>query len=76
MDEIEISSVQKYLRRKFANDKISLKDRAQTDGSVEVSVDGEHIGVIYRAEEDDETSYAFHMAILEFDLTEGEEKED
>lgn len=68
MNDSELKSVEKYLRRKFGNDKISLKDRTQTDESVEVSVDGEFIGVIFRDEEDDEVSYAFHMAILEIDL--------
>jgi hypothetical protein len=40
------------------------------DGSVEVSLGQEFIGVIYRDvdEDDGEVSYAFHMAILEMDL--------
>ncbi len=70
MNDSEMKSVEQYLQRKFGNDKITLKERIQSDGSVEVSVDGEFIGVIFRDEEDDEVSYAFHMAILEFDLTE------
>lgn len=69
MNDSELKSVQKYLRRKFGNNKILLKDRIQTDESVEVSVDGEFIGVIFRDDEDGEISYAFHMAILEIDLT-------
>ncbi len=70
MNDSEMKSVEQYLQRKFGNDKITLKERIQSDGSVEVSVDGEFIGVIFRDEEDDEVSYAFHMVILEFDLTE------
>jgi hypothetical protein len=35
-----------------------------------VHVNGEFIGVIFKDEEDGETSYAFNMAILEMDLPE------
>ena len=37
---------------------------------MEVLVNGEFIGVIFRDEEDGEISYAFNMAILEMDLPE------
>jgi hypothetical protein len=68
LNDSEISRVQKYLRDKFGNKNIRLHDRTQTDGSVEVSLGDEFIGVIYRDEEDGEISYAFHMSILDMDL--------
>ena len=70
MDESEIRRLQTYLRDKFGNGKIKLKDRIQTDGSLEVAIDDEFIGIIYRDEEEGEVSYAFNMAILDFDLPE------
>ena len=68
MDEIEMARVQKYLREKFSNDQITLRDRTQSDGSVEVNIGDEFIGVLYRDVEDGDVSYDFNMAILEFDL--------
>lgn len=65
----ELLRVESYLRRKFGNNTISLKE--QKDGSCEVSLGDEFIGVVYRDDEDDEVSYDFHMAILDIDLDEG-----
>jgi hypothetical protein len=70
VDESEIRRLQTYLRDKFGNGKIKLKDRIQTDGSLEVAIDDEFIGIIYRDEEEGEVSYAFNMAILDIDLAE------
>jgi hypothetical protein len=63
----EIWRIEKYLRNLFRLDTISLIERAKSD-SVEVHVAGEFIGVIFKDEEEGETSYAFNMAILEMDL--------
>jgi hypothetical protein len=63
----EIWRLEKYLRNLFRLDTITVIERAQAD-SVEVHVGGEFIGVIFKDEEDGETSYAFNMAILEMDL--------
>lgn len=68
MTEDELRRVQAYLRDKFGNPKIRLRDRTQSDESVEVFVGDEFIGVIYRDEEDGEVSYDFNMAILAYDL--------
>jgi hypothetical protein len=65
----EIWRLEKYLRNLFRLDTITLIERPQPD-SVEVHVGGEFIGVIFKDEEDGETSYAFNMAILEMDLPE------
>lgn len=64
----EIARLQAYLRRKFDNALITLKERSKTDDSVEVQLGDEFIGVIYKDTEEGETSYAFNMAILDIDL--------
>jgi len=63
----EIWRVEKYLRNLFRLDTITLVPRNKED-SVEVHIGGEFIGVVYKDEEEGETSYAFNMAILEMDL--------
>jgi hypothetical protein len=68
----ELLRVEQYLRAKFANNAISLKD--QNEESCEVLIGDEFIGVLFRDEEDGELSYAFHMAILEMDLDEADGK--
>jgi hypothetical protein len=66
----EIWRIEKYLRNLFRLDTITLQERPKQQDSVEVHVAGEFIGVIFKDEEDGETSYAFQMAILEMDLPE------
>ena len=68
MDDSEIARVQKYLQDKFSNTNFNLKERPQSDGSVEVYLADEFIGVIYKDDEDGDVSYDFNMSILEFDL--------
>lgn len=68
MTKIEIIRIEKYLRRLFGNTTITLEERPRQNDSVEVNIDGEFIGVIYRNEEEGEVSYDFNMAILEMDL--------
>lgn len=64
----EIARLQKYLQEKFANPRIALTERREAKDSVEVNLGGEFIGVIYKDEDDGETSYDFNMAILSADL--------
>jgi DNA-binding transcriptional regulator LsrR (DeoR family) len=66
----EIWRLEKYLRNLFRLDTITIVERPKQADSVEVQVAGEFIGVIFKDEEDGETSYAFNMAILEMDLPE------
>ena len=48
---------------------IQVRQRPQEDGSAEVYIGDEFIGVLFRDDEDeDETAYQFQMAILDFDL--------
>ncbi len=68
MDDPELARVQKYLQNKFGNQNIRLRERMQSDGSVEVYLDEEFIGVIYKDEEEGDISYDFNMSILEIDL--------
>lgn len=56
------------MRRLFGNRNINLVARDKKDDSVEVMMGEEFIGVIFKDDEDDDTSYAFNMAILEMDL--------
>jgi hypothetical protein len=63
----EIDRLQSYLQRKFGQPGLSMRSR-QTNDSLEVLLNGEFIGVVYKDEEDGEISYDFNMAILDIDL--------
>lgn len=63
----EMSRVQTYLQTRFKNNGFAVKGR-KTDDSIEVYLDNEFLGVLYKDEEDGETSYDFNMAILDIDL--------
>ena len=64
----EAARIQAYLQKKFGNKEITLRARERNNDSAEVLLAGEFMGVIYKDEEDGETSYDFNMAILEMDL--------
>jgi len=64
----ESDKLQSYLRDKFGNQNITLSPRAKAEDSVEVSINGEFIGIIYKDTDEGETSYDFNMAILDIDL--------
>ena len=66
----EIKRLEKYLRDTFGNQNINLRERSNAGDSLEVLLGGEFIGVIYKDAEEDDISYDFNMAILEFDLPE------
>lgn len=68
MTDEEQARVQKYLRDKFGNTDISLRERPQADGSVEVYIGEEFVGIIYKDDEEGDVSYDFNMSILELDL--------
>ena len=67
-NKAEIARLQSYMREKFANPKLTLSERKEVKDSVEVTLGGEFIGVIYKDEDEGEISYDFNMAILEMDL--------
>lgn len=70
METNEIKRLEAYLRDKFRLPAISVKARPIKDDSCEVNIGDEFIGVIFKDDEDGETSYAFQMAILDMDLPE------
>ena len=70
MQPQEIIRLEKYLRSTFRLDTIEVRQRPQKDDSAEVYIGDEFIGVLFRDDEDEDLSYSFSMAILEFDLPE------
>ena len=69
----EIAKLQAYLQRKFQLPAISVKARPKKDDSAEVYIGDEFVGLIYRDDEDEDLSWNFQMAILEFDLEDEDE---
>ena len=68
MSSEELKKLQDYFRRLFGNETIAVKARPQKDDSAEVYIGEEFIGILFRDDEDDDLSYNFTMAILDFDL--------
>lgn len=64
----EMSKLQAYLEQKFKTKGFALKMREKAKDSVEVLLNGEFIGLVYKDDEDGEVSYDFNMAILSEDL--------
>lgn len=64
----EVSKLQAYMQNKFGMKGIALKMREKASDSVEVILNGEFIGIIYKNHEEGETSYDFNMSILDIDL--------
>ena len=69
VDRLEISRIEKYLRGIFKNDTITIDSAGRGDESAEVSIADEFIGLIFKDDDEGEVSYAFHIAIIEEDLT-------
>lgn len=67
MTNDEMVRVQTYMRMKFQNDQLTLR-RSAADEGVEVLMGDEFLGTMYRDDDDGDISYAFNMAILDFDL--------
>ena len=69
MNQSELQKLSLYLNRVFKTEGLAVKARPKKDDSAEVYMGDEFIGVIYKDdEEDDELSYNFSMAILDYDL--------
>jgi hypothetical protein len=64
----EIIKVQAYLRNTFGNPNLAVRPRSQDPGSIEVLLKGEFIGLVFKDEDEGETSYDFNMSILDIDL--------
>jgi hypothetical protein len=68
MTTVELTRLQAYLRKTFANERITISPPPKRGASAEVRIGDEFIGVVHRDEEDGEVSYALHIPILEEDL--------
>jgi hypothetical protein len=68
MNGTEIKKVRDYLRRLFSNDDIEIVRPRTTHNSIEILINGEFIGTIFRDEDEGEVSYAVNMSILQEDL--------
>ena len=66
----EMQQVQTYLRKLFDNDNVFLKEGTGKDAPAEVLLGSQFIGVLYKNEDEGETSYDFNMSILSEDLEE------
>ncbi len=68
MDRKEIQKVEAFFRKKFKLPTMEVRPRAKKDGSAEVYIGDEFIGVLFRDDDDGDLSYNFTMAILDIDL--------
>lgn len=68
MDKNDMQRVEAYLRRTFNNNSIRIAARPRKTDSAEVYIGEDSLGVVSEDKEDGETSYHFHMAILDIDL--------
>lgn len=68
-ERAETTKLQTYLQKKFGQPGLILRDR-KTNDSLEVLLNGEFLGVIYKDTDEGEISYDFNMAILDIDLEE------
>jgi hypothetical protein len=69
MQAEELSKLEAYMRKLFDSPNIAVKARPRKGDSAEVYVGEEFVGLIHKDDEEDEDlSYNFTMAILDFDL--------
>jgi hypothetical protein len=64
----EILKLEHYLKKIFRLPDLQVRQRPRKEDSAEVYIGEEFIGVLFRDEEEGETSYQFQMAILDYDL--------
>lgn len=73
MTSEEIAKLSAFLQRKFQLTTIEVRKRPMKGDSCEVFIGDEFVGLMYRDDEDeDDLSYSFSMAILDFDLEDDE----
>lgn len=68
MTRDEIVRLEAYFRKTFQLSNIEVRQRPQKDDSAEVYIGDEFIGVIFRDDDEEDLSYSFQMAILDYDL--------
>lgn len=64
----ELSKLEKFLQTKFANNRITLKARPKATDSVELLLDGEYMGTVYKDEDDGDIGYDINISVLAMDL--------
>ncbi len=67
MNPETVKRIEAYLKRTL-NPGIALAPRPRVNDSVEVTLGGEHLGLVYLIEDEGETSYQLEMTILQEDL--------
>lgn len=68
MTRDEIIKLERYLKKVFRLPDIQVRQRPQKEDSAEVFIGEEFIGVLFRDDDEDDLSYNFQMAILDYDL--------
>ncbi len=69
MHSEEIKKIQTFLKAKFSGADIILKPREETADSVEITVAGETLGIVFKDDEDGDICYHVQITILSEDLT-------
>lgn len=67
MNPETVKRIQAYLQRTL-NPGLTLVARPRVNDSVEVTMAGEHVGLVYLIEDEGETSYQLEITILQEDL--------
>lgn len=70
MKKDELARLEAYLRKTFGAKNLTVRARPKKVDSAEVYINDDFVAVLFREDEDGETSYQFQMAILEMDLEE------
>ena len=70
MNASDAAKIQRYLRQRFVNHKLTIARRETKEDSAELMLEDEFIGVIFRDDEDGETCYHVQISILQEDLDE------
>ena len=68
MNSEETQKIQAFLKAKFSEADIVLKPREETNDSVEITIAGETLGIIFKDDEDGDICYHVQMTILSEDL--------
>jgi hypothetical protein len=68
MNASDTAKVQRYLRQRFGNHKLTIARRENKNDSAELMLEDEFLGVIFEDTEDGETCYHVQMTILPEDL--------
>ncbi|MCT4656555.1 MAG: DUF3126 family protein [Cohaesibacter sp.] len=70
MDKNELAKLQNFMRKALQSPNLEVRARPRKNDSAEVYVADEFVGVLFKDDEDDDLSYNFSMAILDYDLEE------